>query len=161
MLQIRTTGTADGGVCKELFSQFICSFLWKVIQWVTNGCLPFGKGIDFSRTDSRFGEAVGVGLKGVFDSVGDTQTELASEYGNAKLNNLLGVGQEAVFRKVCLAAFGYDWEIDLDDIIDVAYDAPFATLVQAVLPGQEFITFDSNSGQATYEYRSSWLINPG
>ncbi|MDA1197094.1 MAG: fibronectin type III domain-containing protein, partial [Nanoarchaeota archaeon] len=161
MLQIRTTGTADGGVCKELFSQFICSFLWKVIQWVTNGCLPFGSGIDFSKSDSRIAEAVGVGIKGVFDSVGDTQTELANEYGNAKLNNLLGVGQEAVFRKVCLAAFGYDWEIDLDDLIDIAYDAPFATLVQAVLPGQEFITFNPKTAQATYEYRSSWLINPG
>ncbi|MBI2576748.1 hypothetical protein HYV84_06035, partial [Candidatus Woesearchaeota archaeon] len=161
LLQIRTTGRADAGVCKELFSQFICSFLWRVISWISNGCLPFGKGIDFTKSDSAIAEALAVGSKSVWESVADTQTELASEYGNAKLNNLLGVGQEAVFRKICLAAFGYDWEIDLDDIIDVAYDAPYATLVQAVLPGREYITFDPLTKFAQYEYRSSWLINPG
>ncbi|MBI2138156.1 hypothetical protein HYU13_01080, partial [Candidatus Woesearchaeota archaeon] len=161
LLQIRTTGKADAGVCKELFSQFLCSFLWKIISWVIDGCLPFGKGLDFSASENSIAEAVGTGLKGISESIEDTQTELAREYGNAKLNNLLGIGTESVFRKVCLAAFGYDWEIGLDDIIDVAYDAPFATLVQAVLPSREFITFDPIAKQAQYEYRSSWLINPG
>ncbi|MBI2139454.1 fibronectin type III domain-containing protein [Candidatus Woesearchaeota archaeon] len=161
LLQIRTTGKADAGVCKELFSQFICSFLWKIITWVTDGCLPFGAGFDLSKSDNAFAEALGVGLKGVTDSIADSQTEIAQEYGNAKINNLLGAGQEAVFRKVCLLAFGYDWEIGLDDIIDAAYDVPFATLVQAVLPAREYLNFDPIARQSVYEYRSSWLINPG
>ncbi|MBU1005068.1 MAG: hypothetical protein KJ561_04530 [Nanoarchaeota archaeon] len=161
LLSIRTSGRADTGVCKEIFSQYICAFIWKIIVWISDGCLPFGSGVDFTKSENSVLEAVSVGMKGVFDSVGDTQNELASEYGNAQLNNLLGLGQEDIFRKVCLMAFGYDWEIGLDSIIDIAYNTPYATLVQAMLPSREFLTFDPTNYKAKYEYRGSWLINPG
>ncbi len=161
LIQVRTTGEADAGVCKELFTQYICSFIWKIITWLRDGCLPFGSGIDFTKSENSVLEFLSVGMKGVWDSVGEMQEELASEYGNAKLNNLLGAGEEAIFRKVCLASFGYDWEIDVNNLVDVAYSTPYATLVQAILPSREFLTFDPTTGKATYEYRASWLINPG
>lgn len=161
LLSIRTTGKADSGVCKEIFTQYICAFIWKIITWMRDGCLPFGKGIDFTKSENEVLEAVSVGMRGVWDSVSDSQEELASEYGNAKLNNLIGMGEEDVFRKVCLGAFGYDWEIDADSLLDVAYHTPYATLVQTVLPSREYLTFDPTNYQSKYEYRSSWLINPG
>ncbi|MBW2975392.1 fibronectin type III domain-containing protein, partial [Candidatus Woesearchaeota archaeon] len=161
LLQIRTTGEADAGVCKEIFTQYICAFIWKIITWARDGCLPFGKGVDWTGSDNRVLEFVSVGMKGMWDSVADSQQELASEYGNAQLNNLIGLGEEDVFRKVCLAAFGYDWEISLDSLVDASYQSPYATLVQAVLPSREYLTFDPVTYNAKYEYRASWLINPG
>jgi len=161
LLTIRTTGEADSGVCKELFTQYICSFIWKVISFFRDGCLPFGKGIDFANSENKVLEAVSVGMKGVWDSVADSQQELASEYGNAQLNNFVGIGEEEVFRKVCLGAFGYDWEIDADSLLDIAYHTPYATLVQAILPSREYLTFDPTTYKSKYEYRSSWLVNPG
>jgi len=161
LLTIRVEGRADTGVCKEIFSQYICAFIWKVITWITDGCLPWGSGVDFTKSENEVLEAVSVGMKGVWDSVADSQQELASEYGNAQLNNLVGMGEEDVFRKVCLAAFGYDWELSLDSLMDVAYNTPYATLVQAILPSREYLTFDPTNAKAKYEYRSGWLINPG
>jgi hypothetical protein len=161
LLSIRVTGDADTGVCKEIFTQYICAFVWKIITWIRNGCLPFGKGIDLGKSENEILEALSVGTDSLWDSVADSQEELASEYGNAQLNNLIGIGEEELFRKVCLAAFGYDWEIDLESFVDVAYTTPYATLVQAILPSREYITFDPTTYNARYEYRSSWLINPG
>ncbi len=161
LLTIRTTGKADAGVCKEVFTQYICSFVWKIITWIRDGCLPFGSGVNLAASENTVLEAVTVGTKGIWDSVEDSQKELASEYNNAQLNNLIGVGEEDIFRKVCLGAFGYDWEIDMDSLVDIAYHSPYATLVQAILPSREFLTFDPTNYQSKYEYRSSWLVNPG
>jgi len=161
LLSIRLTGEADTGVCKEIFSQYICSLIWRVISWFRDGCLPFGKGIDFTKSENKVLEAVSIGMNGIWDSVADSQQELNSEYGNAQLNNLVGLGEQDLARKVCLLAFGYDWEMDADSLLDVAYHTPYATLVQAVLPTREYLTFDPITFQAKYEYRSSWMVNPG
>ncbi len=161
LLSIRTTGKADTGVCKEIFTQYICTLIWKIITFIRDGCLPFGSGINLAESENSILEFIGVGMKGMWESVSDSQQELASEYGNAKLNNLLGVGEQEVFRKVCLGAFGYDWEIDADSLLDVAYHTPYKTLVQPILQSREYLTFDPINYQAKYEYRASWMLNPG
>ncbi|MBW2989668.1 fibronectin type III domain-containing protein, partial [Candidatus Woesearchaeota archaeon] len=161
LLSIRTTGRGDTGICKELFSQYICAFIWKMITWLRDGCLPLGKGINTAYSDNRYLEALSVGMGSIWDTVAESQDELSSEYGNAQLNNLLGMGEEDVFRKVCLGAFGYDWEIDAESLLDAAYQSPYATLVQAILPGREYLTFDPVNYNAKYEYRTSWMVNPG
>jgi len=160
LVEVRTTGRADAGVCKEIFTQYVCSFLWSVISWIRDGCIPFGAGHDLEGQLGAAGEVIRTGVSSIFDSVRDTQREVASEYGNAQLNNLLGASEQAVARKICLWAFGYDWEINIEDILDVTYSTPSATLVMAPTPGREYLAFDDN-GKSIYEYRSSWIINPG
>ncbi len=161
LVTVRTTGRGDTGVCKELFTQYVCSAIWRIIQFTQDGCLPFGHGFDFSGSDNEIVQYVSAGFDSVWGSVADSQQELNEEYGNAKLNNLLGAGEGAIARKICLGAFGYDWELNLDDVIDVAYASPYATLVQKMTGSREFLTVDPNTNKAKYEYRASWLINPG
>ena len=160
LLEVRTTGRADSGVCKELFTQYVCSFIWDIITWIRDGCLPWGEGITFGG-EGLLGDTLSAGAESITESISATQGELSKEYGNAKLTNLFGAGQESIARKLCLAAFGYDWEIGVEDLIDVSYSTPFATLVQPILPKREYLTFDPTNSRAKYEYRSSWLINPG
>lgn len=159
--QVRTTGTADAGVCKELFTQYVCSSVWTLIQWFNNGCLPFGEGYDFTESENEIAQYISGGVRSVWGSIADSQRELYDEYGNAQLRNLLGAGEEAIARKICLAAFGYDWEINLQDIVDAAYTQSFSTFVQKITGTREFLTIDPQSSQAKYEYRTSWMINPG
>jgi hypothetical protein len=162
LLSVRTLGQADTGVCKEIFTQYVCAFIWRIITWITSGCLPWGSGLNLADSDNQVLAFVSVGMKGLWDSVGDSQQEIANEYGNAQLSNLLGFGEEEVFRKVCLGAFGYDWEIDADAFVDIAYQAPSATFIQTVLPSREYLTYDPLPPyKSKYEYRSSWMINPG
>ncbi|MBS3098547.1 hypothetical protein J4209_07180, partial [Candidatus Woesearchaeota archaeon] len=161
LITVRETGTADSGACKELFSQYVCSLFWRLIVFFREGCLPWGQGIDLKMSENRAAALFGGGVDALWGGVAETQAELTEEYGNAQLTNFLGIGEEALAKKVCMAAFGYDWGFDLDNIIDAAYATPYATLVLPVNPTREYLTFDPTNGYATYEYRAAWLINPG
>lgn len=161
LITVRVSGTSDTGVCKELFTQYVCSLIWYFIQLVTDGCSPFGFEFEKDFPGDSIGDVVKRGFKSVWGSIADSQAELAEEYGNAKLNNLLGQGEEGLARKICLGAFGYDWELNLQDIIDASYASPYATLVQAITGTREYLTIDPTTQRAKYEYRASWLINPG
>ncbi|MFH1641927.1 MAG: hypothetical protein ABIC04_03425 [Nanoarchaeota archaeon] len=164
LMQVRTTGRADSGMCKEMFTQYICSFIWKVIVWVRDGCSPMGSLLD-ADGEAGWSQYIVAGVGSMVDSVQDSQLEMAQEYGNADINSLFGMGEEAVARKVCLAAFGYDWDIGVQNFVDAAYAAPYETLVMApnILQGREYLTFDptTSPSQSVYEYKNTWTINPG
>ncbi|MBI2542356.1 fibronectin type III domain-containing protein [Candidatus Woesearchaeota archaeon] len=159
LIQVRTTGRADAGVCKELFTQHLCDTVWQGIRFFVDGCNPEYTGT--GKGDPAYLEDAQLVLKGVFQGISEAQSEIASEYSNAKVNDLIGAGEESVARKLCLAAFGYDWEINARNLIDAAYSTPFATLVQAVTRSREFLTVDPVTKKPKYEYRASWIINPG
>ena len=163
LIQVRTTGRGDAGACKELFTQYLCGAIWQVIRAFVDGCVPIGAGVDIGKQDDEYsiGTYLKAGLKGVHESVSDLQSSITQEYGNAKLNELIGTGEESIARKVCLAAFGYDWEFNVRNLVDAAYATPFATLVQAITRSREFLTVDPISLKPKYEYRASWIINPG
>jgi hypothetical protein len=161
LISVRTTGIGDSGACKEFFTMYVCSTLWDIIQFFRNGCTPFGIIDDLTASENSVLKYFTAGAKSIWDSVADTQQEVAEEYGNAKLNNLIGAGEEAVARKICLGMFGYDWEMNLNAVVDAAYASPQSTLVQKITGSREFLTLDPDSENPRYEYRASWLINPG
>jgi fibronectin type 3 domain-containing protein len=160
LIDIRTSGTSDAAACKELFTRYLCSSIWQVISLATDSCSPFSVKTAISDEDDYFG-FVRDGIASISQSISDTQIELQEEYGNAKLNNLVGAGAGEVARKVCLAAFGYDWDLNVQNVIDAAYSQSFATFVQATTGTREYLTIEPTSGQARYDYRASWMINPG
>jgi hypothetical protein len=160
LIDVRRTGTSDAAACKELFTRYICSSIWQVISLFTDNCAPFSLGIGVEDEDDYLG-IVKDGFRSVSDSVSDSMSELQSEYGNAELNNLIGAGQGEIARKVCLGAFGYDWDFNLENVIDAAYSQSFATLVQRTTATREYLTIHPTMGQATYDYRASWIVNPG
>ena len=160
LIEIRQNGKADAGVCKELFTQHVCGLLSQLISFFVNGCTP-DKSPSPKGEDYGFGEDIKLGLKSIAQGISEGQQEFSQEYQNAKLNNLLGVGEGGVARKICLGAFGYDWSLTTNNLIDAAYTSPFATLVQPVTKTREFLTVDPVSAMPKYEYRASWIVNPG
>ncbi len=170
LVQVRTTGRADSGVCKELFTQYVCSFAWDVIQFFQyrlNGCDTGGLfDFKFSDEEDSYGlkamaDTMKGGVTAVTSTLSDKRSEFLKEYGNAKLEEMFGGGVDATARKICLAAFGYDWPFSVKGFLDASYSQPFATLVQTVTASREYLTIDPKVAQSTYEYRGSWLINPG
>ncbi len=158
---IKTNGRADAGVCKELFTQHVCGLIWQLVRFFIDGCTPEEPGVDADSQDDSVAQKLKLGFKGIAQGISESQQEFSDEYQNAKLNNLLGIGEGGVARKVCLAAFGYDWSLTSRNLIDAAYAAPFATLVQPITKSREFLTIDPVTLRPTYEYRASWIINPG
>ncbi|MEK6947486.1 MAG: hypothetical protein AABX32_07820, partial [Nanoarchaeota archaeon] len=161
LIEIRQNGKADAGVCKELFTQHVCGLLSQLISFFQNRCVPDKEKIDPDKMESSFGDNIKQGLKSISQGISEGQQEFSQEYQNAKLNNLLGIGEGGVARKICLGAFGYDWSLTANNLIDAAYTSPFATLVQPVTKTREFLTVDPVSAMPKYEYRASWIVNPG
>ena len=166
LISVRTTKTTNTQACKELFSQYVCDGLWNVIQeFIHFGTPCASSDIDLlgkkSPESNDFLDTARLGLKGITNALSEQQSSFLSEYKNTKLNEMFGGGQEAIARKVCLAAFGYDWDISFKSLLDASYTQPFATLVQPLTANRDFLTINPKTATATYEYRGAWLINPG
>ncbi|MBI2559084.1 hypothetical protein HYW20_07220 [Candidatus Woesearchaeota archaeon] len=162
LIQVRTSGRGDSGACKELFTQYLCNAIWQIVQFlVDKGCTNQEFGPSSGEQSDTFATYLQAGFKGAYGAINDMQTSLSQEYGNAKLNELIGTGEESVARKICLGAFGYDWEFNVKNLVDAAYSTSFATLVQAITSSREFLTVDPVTHKPKYEYRASWIINPG
>ncbi|MFH1052829.1 MAG: fibronectin type III domain-containing protein [Candidatus Woesearchaeota archaeon] len=161
LIEVRETGKGDAGVCKEVFTQYVCGMLWDIISYIKDGCVPFLGNIDYDKQENEILEKVKVGTTSIFESMDDSTNEISQEYGNAQINSLLGGGQGQIARAICLASFGFDWELSLETMLDAAYSTPFATLVQPITKNREYLSFDPRTGMPKYEYTASWIINPG
>lgn len=160
--QVKANGKVDTGACKELFSQQLCGLMWQVVKAFTSKkCAPYEySAVDPDKGSGRL-EKAGIFTEALEGAVSDVQKGFDSEYNNAELNQFLGLSQGSVARKICMGAFGYDWNFGLDTIVDLSYTTPFASFVQAVDPKRTYLAMDPATGQATYEYRTGYFINPG
>jgi len=157
--QIRTTGMADAGFCKEVFTQYICKWIYRGITLLTRGCTPWtGIGKD---PDAEIGVRVRGGMDAIFGGVQEATNALLEDYDNAALRDYIGVGEGAIAEKICLGALTGDWGFDLEGFIDAAYSQPFHSSVTAWPADREYLTWDPDNEQATYEYRIAWMITPG
>src|SRR3989344_4150219 len=162
LVTVRETGRSDVGVCKELFTQHVCDVVWQGVNFFVNpGCGTEETGFSMGGREDEVTDSLRLGFKSIASGISKTQQELMQEYSNAKLGTMLGTGGESVSRKICLGAFGYDWALNTRNLIDAAYSAPFATLVQPVTKSREFLTVDPLTLKPKYEYSASWFINPG
>ncbi|MFC1801716.1 hypothetical protein ACFLZB_04615 [Nanoarchaeota archaeon] len=166
--QIETTGKADAGVCKELFTQYVCNLVYKVFEFFKDGedCAGdvFTNSTKVEAPD--IGKYLQIGSSSILDAVGDTTSELSDEYGNAKLNAFLEGGERALMKKVCLAAFGIDVGFDFNEFMDAAYSVPFKTSAavfssEGAVGKREFLSFNPTNVRSVYEYKAAWTIFPG
>ena len=162
LIQVRETGRGDGAACKEIFTRYVCDTMWQAIRFFLHkDCVTDELDTNFDARDSKITDYLNAGFGGVYQSISDLQSEYKEEYGNAKLNDLLGSGEESVARKMCLAAFGYDWEINVKNLVDAAYSSPYSTNPIAPTRSREFLSVEPTTLKPKYEYRASWLIVPG
>ncbi len=163
--QIKTTGKADAGVCKEIFSQFVCNLAYQAFTLVQNQCVaqPFTPAV---KKAPGVGELLEFTSESVTETLSDTAQELHDEYGNAQLDQYLEGGTQALVKKVCLAAFGIDTGFDFESFIDAAYSVPMASSVgvfssRGMRGTREFLSFNPQNFNSVYEYRAAWTIAAG
>ncbi|MBI2669386.1 fibronectin type III domain-containing protein [Candidatus Woesearchaeota archaeon] len=160
--EAKVTGLHDAGVCKTLFSQHVCGLIYKSIAYFASGCSPF------SFDDAGKGEAVedvGALVQAGFGSIPEAMQssidDIKSDYGNAKLNEFFATGAQGFAQSICMAAFGYDWPMDMDFILDSAYAFPTKTTTHVIPAEREFTTFNPATGNVIYNYEIGALVLPG
>lgn len=162
LTEVRTSGRADSGVCKEIMTQHLCDAVWQVLRLAVDSCTPDYSGPgDSEGREARFTDDIRLRIKGIMQGISEAQKEISEDYSNVKLNDFLGAGESDISRKLCLVAFGYDWSFNVKNLIDAAYSAPSATLVQAITRSREFLTIEPVTLRPRYRYSASWIINPG
>ncbi|MBI4983185.1 hypothetical protein HZC32_00885, partial [Candidatus Woesearchaeota archaeon] len=163
ILDAKKNGLQDAGVCKTLFSQQICGLIYKGIAYLASGCNPY----NFQDQTKGGGTLEGVGevFTALAGSVEDTMKssidEVTSDYTNANLQAFFAGGAKGYAQSICMAAFGFDWPMGMDFIMDSAYAFPTATNVQVIPAERELATYDPTKGTAVYNYRVGAAIVPG
>ncbi len=160
--EAKYTGLHDNGVCKTLFSQHVCGLVYKVISYFSTGCSPYSFG-DQLKGDKLgvAGELFQAGTSSIGEAMQSSIDDIKEDYGNAKINQFFATGAQGFTQSICMAAFGYDWPMGMDFILDAAYSVPGKTTAMAVPAERELATFNPASGTATYNYNVAAMIIPG
>ena len=162
--EAKITGLKDAGVCKTMFTQQVCGLMYKAIAYFFTGCSPYSF---FDKAKGEGGALEGVGA--VFDaglgSIGEAMQssidDIQSDYGNAKLNQFFATGAKGFAQSLCMAAFGYDWPLGMDFILDAAYAFPTKTTTMVFPAERELATFNPQKGTAIFNYNIGALVLPG
>jgi hypothetical protein len=168
LIQIKTTGTADAGVCKEMFTQYVCDMIYQIYTWFKRGCIPNPFGSDIQLRGQETGvqgadvpSPGSIAASEIFGSFRDMSSSIEAEYGGSQFANFLSMEEREMSRKICLAAFGFDVGLDFDTMLDMTYTTQFAASVLGLGLKRDFLTYNPDNNLATYAYRGSWTIYPG
>ncbi|MBI4980286.1 hypothetical protein HZC30_01870, partial [Candidatus Woesearchaeota archaeon] len=159
----KKNGLQDAGTCKTLFSQQVCGLLYKGIAYLASGCGP----LSFQETSKGDKTLDGVAAvsSAVFGSIDDAMSssidEITSDYTNENLQSFFAGGAKGYAQSICMAAFGFDWPMGMDFIMDSAYAFPTASSVVVVPSEREFSTYNPSKGTAVYNYNLGVTILPG
>jgi hypothetical protein len=162
--QAKITGLTDAGVCKTIFTQHVCGLIYKAIAYFFTDCSPI------SMNDQQKGEGgvlggVGEFFSSGFGSIGEAMdssiNDIKSDYGNAKLNQYFASGSRGFTESLCMAAFGYDFPLGMDFILDSAYAFPMKTVAMVFPAERELATFNPAKGTAIYNYNIGAMVLPG
>ncbi len=163
IVQAKFTGFQDAGMCKTIFTQYVCGLIYKGISYLSSSCSPLNlKDADAYAGDDDVGvgEYFDAGFKAIDQAMDTSINEIQDDYGNANLEQFFATGAQGFSESICLAAFGYDFPMDTDFILDTAYSVPGRTDV-FMFAEREMTTFNPIAGTPTFNYNLAGVILPG
>jgi hypothetical protein len=160
--QAKYSGFQDAGMCKSLFTQYVCGLVYKLISYLGSDCSPLSiKDAEFGLDDSGIQQFFESGFKSIPETIDSSISEVKDDYGNAKVNEFFSMGTQGFTESICLAAFGYDFPMGVDFIMDAAYSFPMATNVFFPLAERELSNYDPIKGSSIHNYHLGGVVLPG
>jgi len=160
--EAKVTGLQDVGVCKTIFSQHVCGLIYKSISYLSQGCSPTNFQEELKGTTyDGIAAITKAGFGSIPEAMQSTIKDVQSDYGNAKLNQYFAQGAQGVSQSICMAAFGYDWPIGMDFIMDAAYAFSTKTDILVFPAERELSTYNPSTGTAVYNYNLGTIVMPG
>ena len=163
--QAKYTGLHDAGMCKTLFTQYVCGLIYKGISYLANSCSPLSLrdqgSSDHTQDSNDIAQFFKAGFNAIPQALDTSIQEVKSDYGDANFQQFFSTGSQGFAESMCLAAFGYDFPLGMDFIRDTAYS--FSTEVTAMFPiaERELSTYDPVKGTAVYNYNLGGVMFPG
>src|SRR3989344_4986447 len=148
--EAKYTGLQDAGVCKTIFTQQVCGLVYKAIAYFVNQCTPNDLNDDSKGVLGGVGEVVDASFSSIGEAMQSSIDDVQRDYDNAVLNQYFAGGSQGLTESMCMAAFGYDWPLGADFILDAAYAVPGKTTALVIPAHRELSTFDPTTGNAVY-----------
>jgi len=159
--EAKYTGLQDAGVCKTIFTQQVCGLVYKAIAYFVNQCTPNDLKDEDKGVLGGVGEVVDASFSSIGEAMQSSIDDVQRDYDNAVLNQYFAGGAQGLTESMCMAAFGYDWPLGADFILDAAYAVPGKTTAHVLPAHRELSTFDPTTGNAVYNYEVGAMILPG
>jgi len=161
--QAKHTGLTDAGVCKTIFAQHVCGLMYKAIAYFFSDCSPYSMNDEKKEGGvvEGVGEVFSSGLESIGEAMDSSINDIKADYGNAQLNQFFATGAQGFAESICMFAFGYDWPLGMDFILDSAYAVEMKTTVMVFPAERELATFNPAKGTAIYNYNVGALVLPG
>ena len=156
------TGDYSSESCKMLFSQYVCDFANDLFMTLRTGCSPIGekKLFDpYKEEGENIVKTISAGSEGLYEGLSSSITDFGNRYDNTAMNDFFAGGTDSVMKKMCMVAFGAEWELDFNAVIDAAYESEFRTTVMPVWPKREFLFINPTQAAPIYEYKGVCLVN--
>ncbi len=161
--EAKYTGLKDAGVCKTLFTQQVCGLMYQAIAYFASDCSP----LSAQDQDKKGGTLDDVGavtkatLGSITEAMDSSIDDIKSDYTNSNLEQTFSGGAKGFAQSLCLAAFGYDWPLGVNFILDSAYAVPMATNPLVIPARRELATYNPQTGTAVFDYTIGALVLPG
>ncbi len=159
--EAKYTGLKDAGMCKTLFTQHVCGLFYKVIAAGQSQCTPSHFQDASFKGDDGLGAYFSAGTDSFYEALDSGFDDLENTYGNAQLTNYFGAGVQGFTESMCLAAFGFDFPIGNDFIMDTAYSVSSKTSALVLPATREFSHYNPASLTAVYNYEVGAAVFPG
>lgn len=163
LIEAKTTEFQDAGMCKTIFTRYVCSLAYEAMDAIVNQCSP--NTFDNAGQEGAFGD-VGVVFEGVTEGLGDAVStsidDFRRDYGNARLNEYFREGAQGFAQSICLAAFGAEFPLLSPDFWqDTAYALPMPTTPVIFPAKREFVSYNPALQTAVHNYEVGAVILPG
>ena len=152
---VLVTNEFDAGICKAILTQYLCDFVFDLLGCAVNSFSFEGGERDTGNTFRNFFTDL--------SSAGDKIKERAeSRYGNTATFRAL-FNERQLIHSVCLAAFGYDWQPDLNAALSIGGGGFNIESTGIVAPAtRRFMSFNpNNEGVATHVYHVGYFLTAG
>ncbi len=154
LVEAKTTGVFDAGMCKAWFTQHVCGLVYKGIAYLANQCNPLT--FDDVGKEGIFGDVgaiVSTGFDALPEAIDSSIKDLREDYGNAALNEYFKGGAQGYAQSICMGAFGFGWPMFSDEfLLEAAYATPMKTSVLVTPAHRELSTYNPATQRAVHNY---------
>lgn len=163
IISVKYTNKYSSDSCKEVFSKYVCSVANDIILAATTGCSPYGSIKTGLFSEESIPAMLGQGVSGMYEGMTDSITDFGKEYDTNQIAEMLGGGTGAgVAHKACMMAFGADWDLSMDSLLDVAYTETSNTdVIPMGSPTKQRLGINPATSKFSYEYKGAINIMPG
>lgn len=153
---VLVTGEYATGMCKAVFTQYLCDFVFDLL-----GCV-----VDTFGGDGQIeGMQEGAGIKGLFTDLKDAGERIkkstSKRYGDSASFQTL-FNERQIIHSLCLAAFGYDWKPDLMSAMSTQSGAIGINSTGMIAPAtRRFMSSNPTDGSVNFMYHIGYFLSAG